>query len=331
YKELKSFTEKVIELVREPYIKFIDISLFKLCFSLRLLGPAKEGCIKRSAISSANKGFKNLDNYLVQPKENYSAVKHLCLLIKLSENNINVKEIENVSEAYSDFISEKSTTTLIRSLVSYCKTLSNETKSKIEVLQKSRLYICYYQKNKDNLAIYDWNVIIVQVKSTHHLNFYGGHSHVVILDKINSIICQIANKGSKAIYKGLKLLQEVYTSTVEAGIFFKISNHFDSVIGISNINTGIHAEAFAQIFYQILCSLIASTGATLELISAEDTKKVKRNVISYTIKNTEKKIKDENAELIANASDITPDKAEILKQNPICSFTDNIALQHYYL
>ncbi|KAG9306509.1 hypothetical protein G9A89_000972 [Geosiphon pyriformis] len=43
----------------------------------------------------------------------------------------------------------------------------------------------------------------------------------------------------------------VYTNTVEAGIFFEISNHFDAVIEISNINTEVHAEAFAQMFYQV--------------------------------------------------------------------------------
>ncbi|CAG8753802.1 5276_t:CDS:1, partial [Gigaspora rosea] len=74
YRELKGFTEKVIELVGEPYAKFIDVGLPKSRFSLRLLGSAKEGRIKRPAISSINKGFKNLDDYLVQPKENYSVI-----------------------------------------------------------------------------------------------------------------------------------------------------------------------------------------------------------------------------------------------------------------
>ncbi|CAJ0836198.1 12197_t:CDS:2 [Entrophospora sp. SA101] len=131
----------------------------------------------------------------------------------------------------------------------------------------------------------------------------------------------------------------VYTSTVEAGVSFEISNHFDAVIGISNINTGVHTEAFAQMFYQdkiadcyiidlspavetyfeveyqkhlsakyfpeILCSLIASTGATLELISAEDTEKVNRNVVSHTIKNVGKKIEGADAESIASAPDIS--------------------------
>ncbi|CAG8855449.1 23350_t:CDS:1, partial [Gigaspora margarita] len=167
----------------------------------------------------------------------------------------------------------------------------------------------------------------------------------------------------------------IYTSTVEAGISFEISGYFDAVIGITNIATPVHVEAFAQMLFrirdcplrivslyhnkkfdifkepcreliraelsalrpgdlptiikgqrvwdkiadcyalnlspavetyieveyqrrlsakyfpEILCSLIASTGATLELISVEDTEKVNRNKISHTIKNTEKKIK----------------------------------------
>ena len=87
----------------------------------------------------------------------------------------------------------------------------------------------------------------------------------------------------------------------------------------------------AKYFPEILCSLIASTGVTLELILAEDTEKVNRNEISHTIKEIEKVIKVSDIESIANAPDITSDKAEILKQNPIRSFTDNMTLQRYYL
>ncbi|KAF0464963.1 helicase [Gigaspora margarita] len=74
YRELKGFTVKVMELVGEPYSKFIDIGLPKTHFNLRLIGSAKEGRIKRPAISSIKNGFKNLDDYLVQPKENYSVI-----------------------------------------------------------------------------------------------------------------------------------------------------------------------------------------------------------------------------------------------------------------
>ncbi|CAG8619224.1 2809_t:CDS:2 [Paraglomus occultum] len=87
----------------------------------------------------------------------------------------------------------------------------------------------------------------------------------------------------------------------------------------------------AKYFPEILCSLIVSTGATLELISAKDTEKVNKNKISHTIKNIEKKIKGEDAEAIFNAPDISPDEAETLKQNPIRSFTDNMTLQRHYL
>ncbi|CAI2194301.1 1532_t:CDS:2, partial [Funneliformis geosporum] len=43
----------------------------------------------------------------------------------------------------------------------------------------------------------------------------------------------------------------IYISTVEAGITFEIPNHFDAIIGISNIKTGVHIEAFTQMLYQI--------------------------------------------------------------------------------
>ncbi|CAG8696882.1 9697_t:CDS:1, partial [Scutellospora calospora] len=83
----------------------------------------------------------------------------------------------------------------------------------------------------------------------------------------------------------------------------------------------------AKYFPEILCSLNASTEVTLKLILVEDTEKVNRKEISHTIKNIKEKIKDADTESIANTSDITFNKAEILKQNPICSFTNNIALQ----
>ncbi|CAG8460322.1 5667_t:CDS:2, partial [Scutellospora calospora] len=255
YKELKGFTEKVIELVGEPYLKFINISLPKSRFSLQLLGLAKERHIKRPAISSVNKGFKNFDDYLVQPKENYSViwlrtfseeklaeekfkpidnddalVKGANLAIaeyewlqigriekkfinfqvqsvkeypiykvkskekfkkwrlykrlpkalttshqfpELPGEYINVKEIEDALDAFSDFLSEEPSTTLIRSTmgteknktlrkilaslaqssanlpctiwVSYHKTLSNKSEAKLKELEKFDFRIGQYQ------------------------------------------------------------------------------------------------------------------------------------------------------------------------------------------
>ncbi|CAJ0846472.1 10338_t:CDS:1, partial [Entrophospora sp. SA101] len=43
----------------------------------------------------------------------------------------------------------------------------------------------------------------------------------------------------------------IYTSTVEAGISFEISGYFDAVIGITNIITPVHVEAFAQMLFRI--------------------------------------------------------------------------------
>ncbi len=43
----------------------------------------------------------------------------------------------------------------------------------------------------------------------------------------------------------------IYTSTVEAGISFEISNHFNVIIEISNIKTEVHIEAFVQMLYRI--------------------------------------------------------------------------------
>ncbi|RIB20582.1 hypothetical protein C2G38_2035145 [Gigaspora rosea] len=276
--------------------------------------------------------------------------------------------------SYSNAIGKNSTSQSTRALA----LISNETKNKVEVLQKSRLRVCHYQENEGNLAIRNWAVIIVQVESTHCLNFHGGHSHVVILDEVNGIMRQMAsgiharesenamrdllksaihvvamdafanestlvflrqyrgeniqvfdnryqprksetvkilydsNKGSEAICKGLEMLKEgkrvvfsmtsckkaraianqasklqkpdgsfilsrvyfsqmdgkqrqydfadinttwsgldcvIYTSTVESGISFEIPNHFDAIIAISNIKTGVHTEAFTQMLY----------------------------------------------------------------------------------
>lgn len=60
-----------MELVGESYLKFIDIGLSKIHFNFRLLESAKKNHIKRLAISFIKNEFKNLDDYLIQPKDNY--------------------------------------------------------------------------------------------------------------------------------------------------------------------------------------------------------------------------------------------------------------------
>ena len=74
YRDLKGFVEKVTDRVGKPYSEFIDIGLYKSRFSLRLLGSAKEDRVKRPAISSVKQGYRKLEDYLVQPKSNYSEI-----------------------------------------------------------------------------------------------------------------------------------------------------------------------------------------------------------------------------------------------------------------
>ena len=66
--------KKVADRVGKPYSDFIDIGLYKSRFSLRLLGSAKENRVKRPAISSVKKGYHKLEDYLVQPKPDYSKI-----------------------------------------------------------------------------------------------------------------------------------------------------------------------------------------------------------------------------------------------------------------
>jgi hypothetical protein len=348
YRDLKGFVEKVADRVGKPYSEFIDIGLYKSRFSLWLLGLAKEDRVKRPAISSVEQGYRKLEDYLVQPKSDYSeiwprtltsvnpekeefqpiedettlskgaglviakyewleigyirrgfvnfqaksyeaypicgikherdqlygflrsnshfvlkcyqqkqykpnykglafgealtlqgiikpkerpkwglndrlinVVKNPCLLSELSGRNINVKEMEEVPEAYPDFLSSVCSTTLIRSpvgtgkrkalrgilnslagnrenlpcciWVSYHKTLTDETKAKVEILQNLGLRVCQYQEVVGSLAISDWDVIIIQVESTHRIELHGRRSYVVILDEVNAIIRQMSS------------------------------------------------------------------------------------------------------------------------------------------
>jgi len=127
-----------------------------------------------------------------------------------------MRHIRGPPEAYPDFLNSVCSTTLIRlpvgtgktkalrgilnSLagnrenlpcfiwVSYRKTLTNETKAKIEILQNLGLHVCQYQEVEGSLAISNWDVIIIQVESTHCIELHGRRSYVVILDEVNAVI-----------------------------------------------------------------------------------------------------------------------------------------------
>ncbi len=144
-------------------------------------------------------------------------------LSELSEKVINVKEMEDFAEAFSNFLSEELSTTLIRSpmitgktkglrkylnslaknkanlpciiWISYRKTLSNESLGKINDLKLARLRICNYQ-DEQNLSVDKWDIIIVQVESLSCIEF-SARPIVAILDETNAILRQM-NSGANA-------------------------------------------------------------------------------------------------------------------------------------
>jgi hypothetical protein len=330
--------------------------------------------------------------------------------VELPGKVINVKKLKDAPESYPDFLSIDRTTTLIRSSpatwktttlreiimalkdnmhnisslpcfiwISYRKSLSNESKAKLDELKASGFRICNYQNMLGNLSINEWDIIIVQVESLFRIEFTA-RPFVAILDEANAIMRQMssgtnaresenamrdilisarhvlaidafANKSTLAFLKaycgediriadnryqprvdemveilydpnsraeamriGYEFLRQgkrvafvstgavmaralvekasklskpdnspvrarayygdmdgkqrqkdfsnindawgelncvAYTNTVEAGISFEITGHFDIVIAITNIATSVHVEALAQMLYRI--------------------------------------------------------------------------------
>ena len=105
----------------------------------------------------------------------------------MSGKVINVKKLKDTSELYPDFLSSEKTTTLIRSSpatwktttlreiimalkdkvydisslpcfiwISYRKSLSNESKAKLDLLKASGFRICNYQNMQGDLSINEW-------------------------------------------------------------------------------------------------------------------------------------------------------------------------------
>ncbi|CAG8586234.1 608_t:CDS:1 [Cetraspora pellucida] len=74
YRDLRGFVKKVAKRVKKPYSKFINIDLYKSCFSPCFLGSAKKDRVKRPAISSFKKEYRELEDYLVQPKSDSSEI-----------------------------------------------------------------------------------------------------------------------------------------------------------------------------------------------------------------------------------------------------------------
>src|SRR5207245_11491396 len=76
--------------------------------------------------------------------------------------------------------------------VSYRKSLSNESKTKLDELKASGFRICNYQNIQGDLSINEWDIIIVQVESLFRIEFTD-RLFVVIIDEANAIMRQMSS------------------------------------------------------------------------------------------------------------------------------------------
>ncbi|GBC19783.2 hypothetical protein GLOIN_2v1842826 [Rhizophagus irregularis DAOM 181602=DAOM 197198] len=165
-----------------------------------------------------------------------------------------------------------------------------------------------------------------------------------------------------------------YTNTVEAGISFEVTGHFDIVIAITNITTPVHVEALAQMLYRIrdcreniraelesarpnnlptsikghrewdskrrfliksmnLLLLIASTGASLQLIKMDESRGVigNRKKVRNEVRVEALVIKETDFDAVATSRNLDPEEAENLKFDQERSIPDTMALKRFYM
>ncbi|CAI2197667.1 8166_t:CDS:2, partial [Funneliformis geosporum] len=185
-----------------------------------------------------------------------------------------------------------------------------------------------------------------------------------------------------------------YTNTVEVGISFEVTGHFDIVIAITNIATPVHVEALVQMLYRIhdcpcpelanaqpnnlptsikghyewdsnavsykidespavitfievehqkrlsaryfiekLCSLIASTGASLQLIKMDESRGVIGNhkKVRNEVRVEALVIKKTDFDAVAISRNLDPEEAENLKFDQERSIPDTMALKRFYM
>jgi hypothetical protein len=151
------------------------------------------------------------------------AILNPCPLVGLSETMINVGKLKDAPEVYPDFLGIEKTTTLIRSplgtwktttlreiimalkdkvhdisslpcfiWISYRKSLSNESKAKLDDLKALGFRICNYQNMQGDVSINEWDIIIVQGESLFCVEFTA-RPFVAILDEVNAIIRQMSS------------------------------------------------------------------------------------------------------------------------------------------
>ncbi|CAI2161628.1 2016_t:CDS:2 [Funneliformis geosporum] len=219
--------------------------------------------------------------------------------------------------------------------------MDNKTKAKVEILQSLGLCVCQYQEVEGSLAI---NLL----KSAIHviaMDAFTNDSTITFLKQYRDNNIRIFNnkyqprigKTIKILYdldkgsEAIKRANQTFTLQKPDGspiLTYKIADCY--ALDTSSVETYNEAEYQSRLsvkyFPKILSSLVSNTGASLEVISAEGTIANKK-IVSNIIKAVEKNIKGSDAELIANAPDITSDDAEILKQISTRSFNNNMILQ----
>ncbi|CAG8748278.1 37044_t:CDS:2, partial [Gigaspora margarita] len=348
------------------------------CFILR--------CYQQKQYKPDHKGleFEEATNFSAKPKQGIveridDAISNSRPLKELSEMAINkTTTLREIIMALKDKVCDISSLSCYI-WISYQKSLSNESKSKLDELKASGFRICNYQNMQGDLSINEWDIIIVQVESLFRIKFTA-RPFVAILDEANAIMCQMSsgtnawesenamhdvlrfarhvlaidafanistltflqiyhdenirvvdnkyqprigemvefiydlNSEAEAMRIGYEFLRQgkrvafvstgavmaraliekaskllkpdnspirarvyygnmngkqrqkdfsniniawgeldcvAYTNTVEAGISFEITGHFDIVIAITNITTPVHVEAFTQMLYRI--------------------------------------------------------------------------------
>ncbi|CAG8577082.1 13066_t:CDS:2, partial [Racocetra persica] len=162
-----------------------------------------------------------------------------------------------------------------------------------------------------------------------------------------------------------------YTNTVEAGISFEVTGHFDIVIAITNITTPVHKNSnklfhppaikshrewdnntisykidespaviifievehqkrlSARYFIEKLCSLIASTSASFQLIKMDKSREVigNRKRIYNEVRVEVLVIKEMDFNAVATSRNLSLEEAEVLKFDQECSIADTMALK----
>ncbi len=141
--------------------------------------------------------FEKATKFFTKPKRRIverisDVISNPHSLVRLSETIINVEKLRDSSKVYPDFLSTEKMIMLIRSSpkiwkttalreiimalkdkvhdisslpcfiwISYQKSLSNESKAKLDDLKALGFWICNYQNTLGDLSIDKWNIIII--------------------------------------------------------------------------------------------------------------------------------------------------------------------------